>query len=280
MPELPEVESARRLLEAALGGRRLQGVEAADDAIVAQGLSPEAVSAAVEGRVVQRVARKGKFLWLQMDEVSLGIHLGMSGAVLDCTPGSDRSVHYHRIKSTAEPGARPRFLKLWLPSDQGTAAAFVDGRRLGRIWLAGRPQEDPKWLALGPDAHTELPDPAELHRLLSRRSAPIKAALLDQSLLAGIGNYLADEILFAAGIAPARPARSLSLEEAALLHDATASIIRHAVEVDADDSRYPEDWLFHIRWGGKMGDHEVNGLILRRETIGGRTTAWVPARQK
>jgi formamidopyrimidine-DNA glycosylase len=106
----------------------------------------------------------------------------------------------------------------------------------------------------------------------------LKAVLLDQSLFAGVGNWIADEALYQAGIAPHRPAASLSAAEVARLRARLHAVVRHAVKVGADSERFPRTWLFHRRWDVRQppGAPEV----IRRETIAGRTAAWVPARQK
>jgi len=102
--------------------------------------------------------------------------------------------------------------------------------------------------------------------------------LLDQTLLAGVGNWIADEALYQARLSPWRPARSLSDTEVRRLRQALVRIIRRAVDVEADADRFPRTWLFHRRWGRR---HAVtsSGESLTFDTIGGRTTAWVRDRQ-
>lgn len=279
MPELPEVEAARRMIDHALTGRTLTEVVARPDDIVFEGVPPEATVARLMGQTVRGTGRRGKFMWLELEESVLFLHLGMSGAILDLTPGQERNVNYYRVRAEAKPGEEPRFLKLELRAGD-RRIAFVDGRRLGRIWSAERPEGCHRYAALGPDAHLELPDAATWAAMVQRRKAPIKALLLDQKFLAGIGNYLADEVLLVARIRPDRPAASLSADEAEALRGAIRDIVGHAVAVDADYERFPEDWLFHVRWGGGKGSDLWQGHELRRDTVGGRTTAWVPDMQK
>jgi formamidopyrimidine-DNA glycosylase len=115
---------------------------------------------------------------------------------------------------------------------------------------------------------------------LGSRSAPIKAVLLDQSFAAGVGNWIADEVLFQARIDPRRQARSLSAGEVARLRSAIRHVVSTAVRRGSDSDRYPRTWLFHYRWGKDANATTARGQTIRHDTIGGRTTAWVPAVQR
>jgi formamidopyrimidine-DNA glycosylase len=286
MPELPEVESACRLLRHALIGHEISAAEAVTDDIVFVGTPTEAIEAALVGRTVQEVCRKGKYWWLAFGDAPFLIgHLGMTGSVTDLTPGADSPTGYlrrghERFSTVREVTDRPRFLKLMISTNAGTKVAFTDGRRLARMWLSNDPLQDPRILKLGFDAYEALPSAAKLAEILQKRKAPMKAVLLDQGTFAGIGNYLADEVLYQSKIAPARHGASLTLAEVRRLHDAIVSVLAFAVKVDADYEKFPPEWLFHHRWGGKSGTEEILGRKIRRETIGGRTTAWVPEIQK
>lgn len=280
MPELPEVESVRRLMERVLVGRKIQRAEVAPDEIVLGGAPPEAVVTALEGRKVSAVGRKGKYWWIELDQkpVVFG-HLGMSGWIRE-QGGEAIRLHSHGDAPLDDGEGEPRFLKLRLTTDEGRRIVFTDGRRLARLWLGESPEADPRVAKLGPDAYESLPSPPDLHVTLVRRKAPIKALLLDQAILSGIGNWIADEVLYHARIAPHRPANTLSAEETTALHQAIQSVLHHAVECDADYTRFPENWMFHQRWGGSRGSDRVEGYEIVRETVGGRTTAWVPEVQK
>lgn len=280
MPELPEVEAVRRLLDRVLVGRTIVEVEAAPDDIVFEGLSPEMVCAALLGKTVVGTGRKGKIFWLQLSEKPwLFGHLGMSGWVREVGGDGPRLVSHGDAPLDDEEG-RPRFLKWMLTTDEGRRVAFTDGRRLGRVWLGDDPARDPRVAALGPDVLLTPISGQDLAAVVSKRKAPIKSLLLDQRFFAGVGNWVADEVLYQARIAPARLGASLSPEEAAALADALKRVVEFAVEVGADADRYPEDWLFAHRWGGKYGSEAVMGKAIRRDKIGGRTTAWVPDLQR
>lgn len=280
MPELPEVETVRRLLHQTLVGRTVVEVEAAPDEIVYEGLSPEVVCSAVLGRSVVGTGRKGKIFWIELDgKPWLFGHLGMSGWVRELGEEGPRLVSHGDAPLDDEEG-RPRFLKLMLTTDENRRVAFTDGRRLGRIWLGDDPTKDPRVAALGPDALLSPLTAQDMARVFVNRRAPIKSLLLDQRLFAGVGNWVADEVLYQARIAPARPANSLTDPEVAALADALRNVLKFAVDVDADAGRYPEDWLFAHRWGGRHGSDAVMGRPIRRDKIGGRTAAWVPDLQR
>lgn len=280
MPELAEVEAVRRVLDRCLVGRKIAEVEAAVDPIVFEGRTPEAVKAALLGRTVTGTGRKGKTFWLNLDEGCLLGHLGMTGWVRDLRAEREKRLISHGEAPLDDPEGRPRFLKLLLRADDGGEAALTDGRRLARVWLGSSGEADPRVLALGPDAFTEPQGPEFLAGRLGKRKAPIKSLLMDQKIISGLGNWLADEILYQAGVSPHRLANSLSDDEFFSVDQAMTAILGLAVEAEADEAAYPPDWLFHYRWGGRHGADTVAGLMIRRDVIGGRTAAWVPERQK
>jgi formamidopyrimidine-DNA glycosylase len=280
MPELPEVETVRRTVERALLGQRLVDVEVADDGIVFQGVPPSAIREALLGCTVNAVGRKGKFWWIRLEEGrSLVAHLGMAGWVREMGRPSIRLREHGEAPFDDENG-RPRFLKFALTGANGRTIVMTDGRRLARAWMSGDPESDSRILQLGPDVLNSLPSTQILAGFLKGRKAPIKALLQDQTWLSGIGNWIADEVLFHARIAPARPGASLSVEEVDALRAAIGRVVRLAVDVGADSTKYPQDWLFNVRWGGGRGDEFHQGMRLVREQVGGRTTAWVPDLQK
>ncbi len=108
----------------------------------------------------------------------------------------------------------------------------------------------------------------------------MKAVLLDQTFAAGVGNWIADEVLYQARIDPRRRARSLSRHEARRLREAVRRVVETAVRARADSDRYPKTWLFHSRWGRQAGSITARGERIRHDTVGGRTTAWVPSVQR
>lgn len=249
------------------------------DEIVLKGTPPEAVKAALEGATVTGIGRKGKYWWIELDRRPWVFgHLGMTGYLVDLSSGEvDRRVHGIR---QGEENGDIRFLKLLIETEDGGRIAFTDGRRLARLWLAESPSADKSVSALGFDVRDELPPATELHARLVKRKAPLKAILMDQGFFAGVGNYMADETMFQARLSPHRLGSSLTLAEVKRLRQALESITDHAITVGADYVHFPDDWLFHHRWGGGRGPEHYQGHPIQRDQIGGRTTAWVPKLQR
>jgi formamidopyrimidine-DNA glycosylase len=277
MPELPEVETARRAAAAVAVGRRITGVRVAEDPLVFEGLPPARVRRALLGRRVRAVRRHGKHFWLELDRRPwLCVHFGMAGGL---TTTRRPAVRLRSGSRRVEPGWPPRFTRLVLEFQDGGALAIADGRRLGRIRLRRDPATEPPIEGLGFDALRGLPPPARFRALARARTAPVKALLLDQSFAAGVGNWIADEALYQARIAPRRSARSLTDAELDRLRARLGAVVRTAVRLGADGDRFPRSWLFHRRWSRRPGV-TARGHAIRGETVAGRTAAWVPSAQR
>src|SRR3989442_1296893 len=209
MPELPEVEAARRVAERVARGRRIVDVWCADDPIVFERVPAARWRRALLGRRVRAVRRHGKHLWFELDRRPWPcMHFGRTGGFHPPGGGTLRLVaHGAKGPGLAWP---PRFAKLILTFDDGGALAFADARRLGRARLRVDPAAEPPISLLGFDAWRGLPPPASFKRLVGARSSPMKALLLDQSFAAGVGNWIADEGLYQARIGPRRGSGSTS----------------------------------------------------------------------
>jgi formamidopyrimidine-DNA glycosylase len=265
MPELPEVERERRKAQKALAGRRIVHVNAADDSIVFAGVKPRAFARALTGRRVRAIHRKGKYLWFELDRPpSPVMHFGMGG-------------HFEVYTRAAD---RPRYWKMELIVDNGARLAMTNARRLGRIRLVNDPEREPPIGLLGFDPLLEMPSLKTFAALLTRRKAPIKVVLLDQTFSAGVGNWIADEVLYQAGLAPMRVASDLTAGEISRLRTTLRRVVRKAVAVDADKDRFPAGWLFHHRWGRNADATTAAGEKIEHMIVGGRTTAWAPSRQR
>ena len=278
MPELPEVERGRRLAEAVAVGRRIERVWCRDDRIVFDAVGPRRWRRALEGKRVQAARRWGKQLWLELDAPPHPLfHFGMSGALKtpDATPIQLKSGP--REDATVWP---PRYLKVRLRLDDGGELAMTDARRLGRALLRDAPEQESPVSKLGFDPLLAMPGPARFSEMLRARRGIVKSLLLDQSFAAGVGNWIADEVLYQAGIDPRRRASSLTDEEARRLRTRLAAIVKRAVAANADSSRYPRTWLFHRRWGKQCDARTARGERIEHLTIGGRTTAWAPSAQR
>src|SRR5438477_1245967 len=279
MPELPEVEAARVLARRVALGRRITRVWCAGDPIVFEAGRPARVRRALLGRRVRGVGRHGKHLWLELDRRPWPcFHFGMAGGFHAPRARAVRLVSGgQRETGDAWP---PRFAKLRLTFDDGGELVMTDARRLGRIRLRADPRAEPPVSELGFDALLGLPAPPRFADLLAGRSAPIKALLLDQSFAAGVGNWIADEVLYQARIDPRRRAGTLTGDEIRRLRTALARVIAVSVRARNDSDRYPRTWLFHDRWGRNPKAYTARGEKIRHDTIGGRTTAWVPSVQR
>lgn len=289
MPELPEVETVRRQLQKNLRGQRIADVQVdPEDRFLFAYVRPEAFRRALKGAKVTGSGRKGKYFWLELDRKPWPVfHLGMTGNV-EIRPAGSKKPHLKawggvKLWSEGDRKSDPHilwFCRLLFTSRKGTEVALTDPRRFGRVWLADDPETMPRIARLGFDPLGDFPSARELALKLAKRNKPIKAVLLDQALFAGIGNWLADEILFQAALSPHRKASSLSAPEVARLRTKTLAIVKKAVAVGADYERFPKTWLFHVRWGKAKDAKTSRGLKIIHEEVGGRTTAWVPSLQK
>jgi formamidopyrimidine-DNA glycosylase len=249
MPELPEAERARQQLERALG-RRIVAVDDRDT-YVCRPHAPGSLAAALTGRALTAAHRRGKFLWCETSDggPDLGLHLGMAG----------------RIAVDEGPAANPAWDRFALEFEDGGRLALRDKRRLGRAVL------DPDWTHIGPDA--ALVGRTVFRDRVGRGTAPLKARLMDQSVIAGVGNLLADETLWRARLSPLRPAGELGEEELDHLRRVLRAATRDAIRLGG------------VHTGRLMPARERGGACprcrtpLRRETVGGRTTYWCPACQ-
>ncbi|KAG5248567.1 formamidopyrimidine-DNA glycosylase [Salix suchowensis] len=258
MPELPEVEAARRAIEEHCTGKKIKKAIIAEDSKVIDGVSPSDFVAALVGKTIVSAHRKGKNLWLQLDSPPFpSFQFGMAGAVYI----KGVAVTKYKRSAVNDSDEWPsKYSKFFVQLDDGLELSFTDKRRFAKVRLLEDPASKPPISELGPDALLELMTVDELHGSLSKKKIAIKALLLDQSFVSGIGNWIADEVLYQARIHPLQIASSLSRESTATIHKCIKEVIWYAVEVDADCDRFPLEWLFHFRWGKKPG--KVNGKIL------------------
>ena len=225
MPELPEVENTRRyLLRSGLAGRRLAAPEITWPNTVRQP-SVGAFIAGVAGRRVADVARRGKYLIAPLDDGShLVLHLGMTGSL--------------RLHDAGQP--RPAMARHLFPLDDGRELRFMDPRKFGHLWLL----DDPSAATgkMGPEPLSLDFTPDALADALRSRKAPLKALLLEQSVVAGLGNLYADEALFLSGIHPERTGGGIEDAEIARLHAAIVTALTRATAAyaAARDAQWPD----------------------------------------
>jgi formamidopyrimidine-DNA glycosylase len=259
VPELVEVERYRTVAEGALD-RVVASVDSPDAWFVKGETSGPMLTEALVGRRFTGARRIGKLLLLDVDDGPVvGVRFGMTGSLL---VDGDDPVGRLLYSATRYDPAYDRWSVTF---DDGGRMVVHDPRRLGGVTL------DPDVTRLGPDAASL--GAAALARVLAGSSAPLKARLLDQSRVAGIGNLIADEVLWRAGLSPLRPADSLTPVEVRRLQRHLARTLADLTERggshlgDLMDERHP---------GGRC---PKDGYPLARATVGGRTTWWCPAHQ-
>jgi formamidopyrimidine-DNA glycosylase len=264
VPELPEVETIRRQLAPLVEGRRLERVEILDWRW-SRPLEPRELADALEGRRVQALGRRGKYLvWNLEDDVHLVQHLRMTGAVL------------------FDPDPEPPHTRVRIELGQGHRLAIVDPRRFGTgELLIGHEALEAFFAArLGLEPLDEL-FTAEHFRAQARgRTAPVKAFLLDQRRIAGVGNIYADEALFRAGIHPLRPAGRLSRKQYGRLRETTIAALQAGIDargatiddfrhIDGVSGSFQNQFLVHRREGEPCG---TCGTAIVKMVVAGRGT--------
>ena len=258
MPELPEVERARALIEERALGREIAAVDDTDT-YVCRPHGPGELSDALVGAQFTSAHRRGKTMWVATDRGPvLGLHLGMAGKIVigDAEAGEPKP---------DGPVLRPVWDRFTVEFADGSALILRDKRRLGRAVL------DPIIDHLGPDA-AEVTRKAFRERV-GHGAAPLKARIMDQSVIAGVGNLLADEALWQAGLSPLRPAGELDDTELDHLRNAIRAATRSALRKGGVHT-------------GELIPHRTRdghcprcGTPMSRATVGGRTTYWCPADQ-
>jgi formamidopyrimidine-DNA glycosylase len=162
---------------------------------------------------------------------------------------------------------------------ESVECAFTDSRRFGKVWIVSHPFEEPPLVNLGPDAYLHLPPLSDFSPLIQSqgKNKTLKSVLLDQSVLSGLGNWMADEILHQAQLHPSQSIQSLRQDHLVALWNAIHVIVKISVECNANDDEYPKHWLFHSRWN--RGKHRQE-KALKWMTVAGRTTVFCPSIQK
>ncbi|WP_437674265.1 bifunctional DNA-formamidopyrimidine glycosylase/DNA-(apurinic or apyrimidinic site) lyase [Sorangium sp. So ce131] len=267
MPELPEVEHAAASLRRFLTGDAITSAEG-DRTRVFRGSSPDVFARELPGRTLERLARFGKYLVLELDAgVVLLSHLGMSGKWVRRAPG--------------EPAPGHSRARLRLAS--GSVLHYSDPRLLGRLAVLRGvlPRDIPEIAALGPDPLRDGIDVPALTQRARASARPVKVILMDQAVIAGLGNIQVTEALFRAGVHPSRPGCSLSRAEVAAIAAGIEASIAHTIaalgagEIAylSESSATPNPFQVYARAGEACPRCRV---ALERRTIGGRTSVFCP----
>lgn len=270
MPELPEVETTRRSLLAGVVGARIVDVTVREPRLRRR-VIPD-LAAQLRGRRVTAIERVGKYLLFALDDArTLLVHLGMSGSLCLAAPTSAPARHDH--------------VRIALEGDR--LLVFNDPRRFGLVHL-GRRDELAELRALGPDPLAAPLTPAQWRALTRGRRTPIKALLMDQRRLAGVGNIYANEALFAAGVRPRRRAGSLTHAELARLGEALRAVLERAVTLGGSSISDYRDGngnpgYFQIHHAVYDRDAQPCGRCgtpIKRQLLGGRSSFYCPRCQR
>ncbi|KAL1809731.1 hypothetical protein ACET3Z_026721 [Daucus carota] len=277
MPELPEVEAARRAIEDNCIGKKIIRALIADDSKVIDAVSPSDFQASLVGKTIVAAHRKGKNMWLQLDSPPFPtFQFGMAGAIYI----KGVAVTKYKRSAVNDTDEWPsKYSKVFMELDDGLELSFTDKRRFAKVRLLENPVSVLPISELGPDALFEPMTAEDFFKSLSSKKTGIKALLLDQSYISGIGNWIADEVLYQARIHPLQISASISKESCFALHQCIKEVIEKAVEVGADSSQFPSSWIFHSR-EKKPGKAFVDGKKIEFINAGGRTSAFVPELQK
>jgi formamidopyrimidine-DNA glycosylase len=272
MPELPEVETIRRQLEPALRGARIASARVLDERWT-RPVAPADVEAALAGRTILAVERRGKYLLLRLDGGrTLAMHLRMTGNLL-----------------LDHAGLEPPYLRALLELSDDGRLLFTDARRFGHAAIIDDAELDAYFAdRLGVEPLSEALTGEELCRLAAGRRAPVKSFLLNQLGVAGIGNIYADEALHRAALHPLSPAGSMKPEDCERLRDGIVEALQAGLRTggasidDYRDSRgeqgaMQEEFLVHTREGKPC---PRCGAEIRRIVVAGRSTYFCPSCQR
>ena len=252
MPELPEVETFKRYVDSTSLHQRIANVEVCD-AYVLKRVSAHALARRLKGRRFENTRRHGKHLFVRAgNELWLRLHFGMTG--------SPDYLNQHQ--------ETPKTARVLFRFANNRRLAFDDQRKFGEIELIEDVDEFLQTRGLGPDAlKMSL---SQFKAIVGKHRGALKAILLNQQLIAGIGNLYADEILFRARIHPATESARLSDNDLKRLFSATRHVLEKAIALKTDFNRLPKSWLLTRR--GKRGRCPRCGRSLKSAIIGGRTS--------
>ena len=258
MPEILEVEAYRRLAERVVG-RTIDHVEAPDEWFLKGGVTPAGMADALTGRRITDVRRHGKVLLLDSGGPTLGLRFGMTGRLLVDGTAAIEYLEWGGRRSD------PAWERFGLGFRGGGRLWIDDPRRLGGAEL------EPDLDSLGPDVWAM--GVVQFRAALAGGRGPLKARLLDQSRVAGLGNLLVDEVLWRTGLSPLRASGGLDADELRGLHRVTR---RTLDQMDRRGGSHTGDLFEHRRPGGMC---PRDGESMRRDTVGGRTSWWCPGHQ-
>ncbi|MBW8059187.1 MAG: bifunctional DNA-formamidopyrimidine glycosylase/DNA-(apurinic or apyrimidinic site) lyase [Solirubrobacterales bacterium] len=287
MPELPEVETVCRQLEPELAGRRIERLEVLDERW-SRPVAPAELEAAVGGRAIEGLGRRGKYLLLALDGGrTLVMHLRMTGNLVLVEGGAKLDPSEGRRLYEGERSTSERHLRARFALDDGRELWFTDPRRFGEAFLVDDAELKARFKRLGVEPLSGEFTPEALGEIAAGRTVPLKSFLLDQSGVAGVGNIYADEALFRARLHPLSPAGSMRFEHHEALRDAVVAALEAGIEgggASIDDYRdghgekgtMQDEFLVHTREGEPC---PRCGGAIARIAVAGRSTYYCPSCQ-
>ncbi|KAM7191594.1 hypothetical protein V8F33_008826 [Rhypophila sp. PSN 637] len=292
MPEIAEIARAVHFLRLHLVGKTIKSAIAVDDANVfgKVGTSGPEFAAAMTGKKVLSAGTQGKYFWLVLDKPPHPVmHFGMTGW-MHVKGDQTAYTNYYKSKKPEELEEwPPKYWKFQLKTEEDPVVevAYTDPRRFGRVRLVDCPGDSIRkhspLVENGPDpvVDTDIFTEEYLEKKMRSRHVPIKALLLDQAFLSGIGNWVGDEVLYQAKLHPEQYCDDFSGSEIKELYHSIRYVCQLAVDKLGDSDQFPENWLFNHRWGkGKKASKLPNGEKLAFVTVGGRTSCFAPNVQK
>ncbi|KAK3303505.1 uncharacterized protein B0T15DRAFT_486894 [Chaetomium strumarium] len=293
MPEIAEIARIVHYLRLHLVGKRIKQVEAVEDNNVfgKVGTTGAKVALALTGKKVVSAGQQGKYFWLVLDQPPHPVmHFGMTGWIHIRNDRTAYTNYYKKMKPEEMDAWPPKYWKFHLRTeDPAVEVAFTDPRRFGRVRLVDCPGESiRKYSPLvenGPDPVVDADVFTEeyLRDKMRSRHVPIKALILDQTVISGVGNWVGDEVLYQAKLHPEQYCDDFNDEQIKQLYESIRHVCQFAVDKLGDSDQFPNSWLFHYRWDkGKKGAHGhlPSGERLAFLTVGGRTSCYVPDVQK
>ncbi|KAK4093251.1 formamidopyrimidine-DNA glycosylase [Purpureocillium lilacinum] len=299
MPEIAEVARIVHFLRLHLVGKKIASASAIDDGNVfgKVGTSGAAVESALKGKKVNKRQSANAQARANSSRITLDkpphlvMHFGMTGWVHIKGEKTAYTNYYKKMKDSDLEQWPPKFWKFHLTTEGKPAVevAFTDARRFGRVRLVDCPGADIRkhspLVENGPDPviDTDVFTEEYLRGKMKSRHVPVKALLLDQTMISGVGNWVADETLYQAKLHPEQYCDDFDDAEIAKLYEAIRYVCQTAVDKLGDSDQFPEHWLFNHRWGkGDKGSSAKlpNGEKLAFITVGGRTSCYAPGVQK
>lgn len=260
MPELPDVEVFKRYLDSTALHKKVKKATAPDKGVLA-GISPRGFAQKLNGRTFRRSHRHGKHLFVDIGKGEwLMMHFGMTG-------------YFEYFKN----GEAPEYAKGIFELANGHTLAYINKRKLGKLRLISDLDEYVREKKLGPDALDDQLSFPNFRDRLGERSVGIKAALMDQSKVAGIGNVYSDEILYQAGVDPRAETGKLSEKTLRKVYRTMRKVLKATIDRGADPEQFPRSWLTPRREAG--AECPKCGGKIKKARVGGRSCYWCPEHQ-